>query len=134
MDLEGKKKRLFTVPEKISLKKLKKDQLLILALAGILLLVIALPAEKKRDENEQLETPVCTLTVIIFFMLHIISRTKNNMIMTMPFDRLCDTLSVLIHPIPERHHQQSSYSLSFPYQFSFRIIFSLITHFVLGLI
>ena len=56
MDLEGKKKRLFTVPEKISLKKLKKDQLLILALAGILLLVIALPAEKKRDENEQLET------------------------------------------------------------------------------
>ncbi len=56
MDLEGKKKRLFTVPEKISLKKLKKDQLLILALAGILLLVIALPAEKKRDENERLET------------------------------------------------------------------------------
>jgi len=56
MDLEGKKRRLFAVPEKISLKKLKKDQLLILVLAGILLLVIALPAEKKGDEKEEPET------------------------------------------------------------------------------
>lgn len=47
--MEGRKKQLSTFLGKISLKKLKKDQLLIVVLAGILLLVIALPTEKKGD-------------------------------------------------------------------------------------
>ncbi len=50
------KNRLFTIPEKISLKNMKKDQLLILVLAGILLLVIALPTEKKGVEKGKTET------------------------------------------------------------------------------
>ena len=49
MHLEERKKQLFTFFGKISPKKLKKDQLLILVLAGILLLVIAIPTEKKGD-------------------------------------------------------------------------------------
>lgn len=56
MDLEGGKRKLFTILGKISLKKMKKDQLLILALAGILLLVIALPTEKKGTEKKKTET------------------------------------------------------------------------------
>ena len=35
------------IPKDFSLKKIKKDQLLIIFLAGILLLVISLPAGKK---------------------------------------------------------------------------------------
>lgn len=54
--MEDLKKRLFEIPKKISLKKLKKDQLLILLLAGILLLVIALPTEKKGVEKGKTET------------------------------------------------------------------------------
>lgn len=54
--MEDLKKRLFEIPKKISLKKLKKDQLLILVLAGILLLVIALPTEKKGVEKGKTET------------------------------------------------------------------------------
>ena len=56
--MEGRKKQLFTIPKNFpknfSLKKLKKDQILILLLAGILLLVISLPVDKKetvRDER-----------------------------------------------------------------------------------
>lgn len=56
MLLEGGKKKLFTIPGKISLKKIKKDQLLILVLAGILLLVIALPTEKKGVEQGKTQT------------------------------------------------------------------------------
>lgn len=48
--------RLEGIKKKIPINKIKKDQLLILALAGILLLVIALPTEKKGDEKEGLET------------------------------------------------------------------------------
>lgn len=54
--MEERKKQLFTFFGKISKKKLKKDQLLILVLAGILLLVIALPTEKKGDGREKTET------------------------------------------------------------------------------
>ena len=54
--MEDLKKRLFEIPKKISLKKLKKDQLMILVLAGILLLVIALPTEKKGVEKGKTET------------------------------------------------------------------------------
>ncbi len=47
---------LFHIPGKISLKKIKKDQLLIVVLAGILLLVIALPTEKKGVEKGKTQT------------------------------------------------------------------------------
>ena len=56
MNLEGGKEQLFKISRKISLKKLKKDQLLILVLAGILLLIIALPTEKKGVEKGKTET------------------------------------------------------------------------------
>ena len=54
--MEERKKQLFTFFGKISPKKLKKDQLLILVLAGILLLVIAIPTEKKGDGKGKTET------------------------------------------------------------------------------
>ena len=54
--MEERKKQLFTFFGKISPKKLKKDQLLILVLAGILLLVIAIPTEKKGDGKGKTDT------------------------------------------------------------------------------
>lgn len=46
-----RKRQLFAIPKNFSLKKMKKDQLLILLLAGILLLVISLPAGREGDQS-----------------------------------------------------------------------------------
>jgi stage III sporulation protein AG len=47
--LDVKKKKRFEIPKNFSIKKLKKDQLLILLLVGILLVVIAIPTGKGKD-------------------------------------------------------------------------------------
>ncbi|MFR8544155.1 MAG: stage III sporulation protein AG [[Clostridium] scindens] len=46
--MDVKKKKRFEIPKNFSIKKLKKDQLLILLLVGILLVVIAIPTGKGR--------------------------------------------------------------------------------------
>ena len=47
--MDVKKKKRFEIPKNFSIKKLKKDQLLILLLVGILLVVIAIPTGKGKD-------------------------------------------------------------------------------------
>lgn len=49
-------KNLFRIPKNFSFKNLKKDQLLILFLAGVLLLVIALPVGKEEEKQENTES------------------------------------------------------------------------------
>ena len=44
VSLENKRKIPFKIPKDFSLKNIKKDQILIVFLAGVLLLVISLPA------------------------------------------------------------------------------------------
>jgi len=48
---DDRKKRYWKIPGNFSLKDIKKEQLLILLLTGILLLVIALPAQRKDSGN-----------------------------------------------------------------------------------
>lgn len=49
--MEDKKKRMWRFPEGLKPGKLKKDQILILFLAGVLLLVIAIPVGGKKEED-----------------------------------------------------------------------------------
>ena len=47
--MDDRLRKTFRIPEKFSVRKLKKDQLLIILLSGVLLLVIAIPAGDKDD-------------------------------------------------------------------------------------
>ena len=56
--MEDKKKQISGWIEKLRLGKWKKDQILILFLAGILLLVIAVPTENQSKERRQEEETI----------------------------------------------------------------------------
>ena len=53
--MDVKKKKRFEIPKNFSIKKLKKDQLLILLLVGILLVVIAIPTGKGKDAAPKMQ-------------------------------------------------------------------------------
>ena len=49
------KKKWFKIPKDFSIKNIKKDQLMIIFLVGVLLLVIALPTEQKKEQSDTYE-------------------------------------------------------------------------------
>lgn len=49
------KKKWFKIPKDFSIKNIKKDQLVIIFLVGVLLLVIALPTEQKKEQADTYE-------------------------------------------------------------------------------
>lgn len=49
------KKKWFKIPKDFSIKNIKKDQLMIIFLVGVLLLVIALPTEQKKEQADTYE-------------------------------------------------------------------------------
>ena len=51
--MENKRRIPFKIPKDFSLKNIKKDQILIVFLAGVLLLVISLPSGDKNREKEE---------------------------------------------------------------------------------
>ena len=51
--MEDRLRKVFHLPEKFSVRKLKKDQIMILLLSGILLLVIAIPTGDKDQKDDE---------------------------------------------------------------------------------
>lgn len=49
------KKKWFKIPKDFSIKNIKKDQLMIIFWVGVLLLVIALPTEQKKEQSDTYE-------------------------------------------------------------------------------